>query len=112
MDHVVHNYLTGYLQCLNCGDEYNYNGALPAPISLGIVIMKHFGKIHRECRTLTLNGRELREDNARVKAFWDQEEKERKARAEEDEDEEGEGDPAQGAPTPEGDSVRDVPEGV
>lgn len=109
MDHVVHNYLTGYLQCLNCGDEYNYNGALPAPISLGIVIMKHYGKIHRDCLTLTKAGEELREENARVRAAWNLEEKERKAHAEDEEEEEGDGDPD---PTPEGDSVRDVPEGV
>jgi len=111
LDHVVHNYLTGYLQCLNCGGEYNYNKALPAPISLGLVIMKHFGKIHKDCLTLTPQGQELREDNARAKASWDQQEKERKAREqqEDEEDEEGDGDPD---PAPEGDSVRDVPEGV
>jgi hypothetical protein len=56
--HIVINFMAGTLECRHCGEIFNFNSILPAPIEAVSGFVKGWGAPHKHCK-LTDKGKRL-----------------------------------------------------
>jgi hypothetical protein len=71
-DHIVFNTLAGTLECRNCGEVYEFNKMLPAPIDDVLAFVDSWKKPHIGCE-LSDGGRKLRRRRKEEHEAWKKE---------------------------------------
>lgn len=72
--YICLSFATGELCCYHCGQTYDYNRALPAPIGIAQAICNAFKKLHKRC-TQNPAGVELNERHAEL---WKRQQEQKK----------------------------------